>query len=136
VIVVTPERTALIASLLCFINFFPKRVQINDTPRRLSRALGVSWQTALEDRLGASLGPLGGFVRVTGYLGSEAEGRLARWLNLLPPPPLFVSDDPACGLALFARFTLSYRDVEELLAERGLDISCETVRCWVLKIGP
>jgi putative transposase len=26
------------------------------------------------------------------------------------------------------RFTLSYRDVEELLAERGLDISYETVR--------
>lgn len=26
------------------------------------------------------------------------------------------------------RFTLSYRDLEELLAERGLDISHETVR--------
>jgi len=34
------------------------------------------------------------------------------------------------------RFTLSYRDVEELLAERGLDISYETVRCWVPKFGP
>jgi putative transposase len=31
---------------------------------------------------------------------------------------------------------LSYRDVEELLAERGLDISYETVRRWVLKFGP
>ena len=30
---------------------------------------------------------------------------------------------------LHLRFTLSYRDVEELLAERGLDISYETVRC-------
>jgi len=29
---------------------------------------------------------------------------------------------------LYLRFTLSYRDVEELLAERGLDISYETVR--------
>ena len=37
---------------------------------------------------------------------------------------------------LYLRFTLSYRDVEELLAERGLDISYETVRCWVLKFGP
>jgi hypothetical protein len=27
-------------------------------------------------------------------------------------------------------------DVEELLAERGLDISYETVRLWVLKFGP
>ena len=37
---------------------------------------------------------------------------------------------------LYLRFTLSYRDVEELLAERGLDISYESVRCWVLKFGP
>ena len=37
---------------------------------------------------------------------------------------------------LYLRFTLSYRDVEELLAERGFDISYETVRCWVLKFGP
>jgi putative transposase len=36
---------------------------------------------------------------------------------------------------LYARFTLSYRDVEELLAERGLDVSYETVRRWVLKSG-
>src|SRR5438445_6219649 len=34
------------------------------------------------------------------------------------------------------RFTLSYRDVEDLLAERGLEISYETVRSWVLKFGP
>jgi transposase-like protein len=37
---------------------------------------------------------------------------------------------------LYLRFTLSYRDVEELLAERGLDVSYETVRHWVLKFGP
>ena len=33
------------------------------------------------------------------------------------------------------RFTLSYRDVEDLLAERGLDVSYETIRRWVLKFG-
>jgi putative transposase len=37
---------------------------------------------------------------------------------------------------LYLRFSLSYRDVEELLAERGLDLSYETVRRWVLKFGP
>jgi len=37
---------------------------------------------------------------------------------------------------LYLRFTLSYRDVEDLPAERGLDISYETVRSWVLKFGP
>jgi putative transposase len=33
---------------------------------------------------------------------------------------------------LYLRFTLSYRDVEELLAQRGLDLSYESVRCWVM----
>jgi transposase-like protein len=37
---------------------------------------------------------------------------------------------------LYLRFTLSYRDVEELLAERGLNVSYETIRRWVLKFGP
>ena len=36
---------------------------------------------------------------------------------------------------LYARRTLSFRDVEDLLAERGLDISYETVRRWFLKFG-
>jgi transposase-like protein len=37
---------------------------------------------------------------------------------------------------VYVRLTLSYRDVEDLLAERGLDVSCETVRRWVLRFGP
>ena len=37
---------------------------------------------------------------------------------------------------LYLRFTLSYRDVEDLLAERGVDVSYETVRSWVPKFGP
>jgi putative transposase len=40
------------------------------------------------------------------------------------------------GTPLYLRFTLSYRDVEDLLAERGLDVSYETVRRWVSKFGP
>jgi putative transposase len=36
---------------------------------------------------------------------------------------------------LYVRFTLSYRDVEDLLAERRLDVSYDTVRRWVLKFG-
>ena len=34
---------------------------------------------------------------------------------------------------LYARFTLSFRDVEELLAERGIDVSNDTVRRGFLK---
>src|ERR1700687_4766631 len=47
------------------------------------------------------------------------------------PPPIIQH-----AIRLYLRFTLSYRDVEELLAERGLDVSYETVRRWVLKFGP
>ena len=36
---------------------------------------------------------------------------------------------------LYFRFTMSYRDVEELLPERGIDVSYETVRRWALKFG-
>jgi putative transposase len=47
------------------------------------------------------------------------------------PPPIIQH-----AIWLYLRFTLSYRDVEDLLAERGLDVSYETVRRWVLKFGP
>src|SRR5213082_3545368 len=46
------------------------------------------------------------------------------------PPPVIQH-----SIWLYLRFTLSYRDVEELLAERGLEVSYETVRRWVLKFG-
>ncbi len=37
---------------------------------------------------------------------------------------------------LYFRFLLSFRNVEEMLAERGIDASYETIRRWVLKFGP
>jgi putative transposase len=36
---------------------------------------------------------------------------------------------------LYVRFTLSFRDVEDLLAERGIAVSYETVRRWVNYFG-
>jgi transposase-like protein len=36
---------------------------------------------------------------------------------------------------LYARFMLSFRDVEDLLSERGIDVSNETIRRWFLKFG-
>src|SRR4051812_47456988 len=36
---------------------------------------------------------------------------------------------------LYLRFTLSLRDVEELLAERGIAVTDETVRIWVARFG-
>jgi len=46
------------------------------------------------------------------------------------PPDLIVH-----AVWLYAKFTLSLRDVQDLLAERGLDVSYETVRRWFLKFG-
>src|SRR6201986_2472705 len=36
---------------------------------------------------------------------------------------------------LYVRFTLSFRDIEDLLAERGIGVSHETVRRWVNHFG-
>jgi putative transposase len=47
-------------------------------------------------------------------------------------PPVIIH--PAVWL--YARFTLSFRDVEDLLAERGIMVSYETVRRWVRYFGP
>ena len=37
---------------------------------------------------------------------------------------------------MYVRFTLSFRDVEDLLAERGIVVSYETIRRWVASFGP
>ncbi len=37
---------------------------------------------------------------------------------------------------LYYRFTLSYRDIEDLLDERDIDVSYETIRRWCVKFGP
>ena len=36
---------------------------------------------------------------------------------------------------LYVRFDLSFRDVEEMMASRGLSLTYETVREWCLKFG-
>jgi putative transposase len=36
---------------------------------------------------------------------------------------------------LYHRFTLSFRDIEELLAARGITVSYETIRNWCQKFG-
>ena len=47
-------------------------------------------------------------------------------------PPVIIHQ----AIWLYLRFTLSFRDVEDLLAERGIAISYETVRRWVHHFGP
>jgi len=40
------------------------------------------------------------------------------------------------ALWLYHRFCLSFREVEELLAERGITVTYETIRQWCQKFGP
>jgi transposase-like protein len=47
----------------------------------------------------------------------------------------FPPDTIRLAVWLYFRFTTSLRDVEEMLAERGVDVSYETVRCWANKFG-
>lgn len=46
-------------------------------------------------------------------------------------PPVIIQH----AVWLYFRFSLSYRDVEDLLSERGIDVSYETIRRWVDKFG-
>ncbi len=47
-------------------------------------------------------------------------------------PPAIIQQ----AIWLYFRFTLSFRDVEDLLAERGITVSYETVRRWMNHFGP
>ncbi|SHK63486.1 hypothetical protein SAMN05444000_1506 [Shimia gijangensis] len=40
------------------------------------------------------------------------------------------------AVMLYVRFPLSLRNVEDLLHERGIDVSHETVRFWWNRFGP
>jgi putative transposase len=46
-------------------------------------------------------------------------------------PPEIISH----AVYLYFRFAVSYRDVEEMLAVRGITVSYETIRRWCLKFG-
>jgi len=37
---------------------------------------------------------------------------------------------------LYYRFNLSHRDIEDLLAEREINVTYETIRLWCIKFGP
>ncbi len=47
----------------------------------------------------------------------------------------FPAEIIAHAVWLYYRFPLSFRDVEDLLAERGIEVSFQTVSEWVAKFG-
>ncbi len=66
------------------------------------------------------------------YVGAVAEGmRKISYAGYRFPPEVIRQ-----AIWLYLRFTLSFRGVEDLLAERGIAVSYETVRRWVNHFGP
>ena len=47
----------------------------------------------------------------------------------------FPSDIISYAVWLYHRFNLSHRDTEDLLAERGVTVSHESIRLWCIKFG-
>jgi putative transposase len=47
----------------------------------------------------------------------------------------FPPDIISYAVWLYYRFNLSYRDIEDLLAERGISVSRESIRLWCVKFG-
>ena len=48
----------------------------------------------------------------------------------------FPPDVISYAVWLYHRFNLSHRDIEDLLAERGVTVSHESIRLWCIKFGP
>ena len=79
--------------------------------------------------------PAKGFVTLVGLAGGDL-WPLAFMMTKISYsgyrfPPVIIQQ----AIWLYARFTLSFRDVEDLLAERGITVSYETVRRWVNHFG-
>ena len=70
-----------------------------------------------------------------GHAPARAQPRASRISRRQVTVPLFPPVIIQHAVWLYFRFALSYRDVEDMLAERGIDTSYETVRRWVLKFG-
>jgi putative transposase len=64
--------------------------------------------------------------------GSVAKGMKKISYNGYRFPPEIIHQ----AIWLYLRFTLSFRDVEDLLAERGVLVSYDTIRRWVNHFGP
>src|SRR5271166_3849943 len=89
----------------------------------------VKPRVLLEDALRHCHGALG--LRRSRWPGSPTRMNKISYTGYRFPPEIIHQ-----AIWLYLRFTLSLRDVEDLLAERGVAVSYETVRRWVNHFGP
>jgi transposase-like protein len=69
-------------------------------------------------------------VRLTRRIDLQA-GQVSAFVGFRFPPEVIV-----LAVRWYLRFGLSYRDVEELLAERGIDVDHVTIHRWVRRFTP
>ena len=72
-------------------------------------------------------------IRACSFAGGSVAKRMSKisYKGYRFPPEIVQQ-----AIWLYLRFALSFRDVEDLLAERGIILSYETVRRWVNHFGP
>jgi len=86
---------------------------------------------------GANTSPGNGTVRQN-PLGADSAVSQLRRMTKRSPFRYFKTSPEIIRLAvmMYVRFPLSLRNVEDLLHERGIEISHETVRFWWNRFGP
>jgi putative transposase len=89
--------------------------------------LAVKWRTV--SAIGG-LGKLNRRLAPTDWMATEWDTQCISYKRHRLPADLIRQ-----AMWLYFRFTLSLRDVEELLAQREIEVSYDTIRCWTLKFG-
>src|ERR1700693_1609749 len=78
--------------------------------------------------------------RIAGHGQRNFSSRVWLWqLQAMSNPFRYFNSSPEVirlVVMMYVRYPLSLRNVEDLLAERGIDISHETVRFWWNRFGP
>ena len=67
---------------------------------------------------------------------TDPDDRFEVWLLAAPAGYRFPREVIAVAVRWYLRYGLSYRDVEELLAERGIEVDHVTVYRWVQTFTP
>jgi len=67
--------------------------------------------------------------------GDRAENETIKMTKSLYHGHRFPAIVISCAIRWYFRFNLNLRDIEELLLERGVVVTCETIRCWCNKFG-
>jgi hypothetical protein len=94
-----------------------------------------NWRTGRSSG-GSSTSLTAGSVALTASREGGSPIRVTAWLLPCYHHHRFPAEIIQHAIWHYLRFTLSCRDVEDLLADRGFDVSYEAVRRWALKFGP